>query len=140
MRHRLGQRSVRRLVREVFFTGEEPQKRAPLFGHVVAYRPSQHGVAGLERLEHRISRHRRRNLKLHLGSSVRERPQVWRNDHSYHASVCTSTESTAGRSRTMGVQLSPASAEQYTWPPVVPKYTPHLSSESTAMASRSTFT
>src|SRR5438309_27291 len=35
--------------------------------------------------------------------------------------VCTSTLSTAGKSRTMGFQLSPASLEAYTWPPVVPK-------------------
>src|SRR5712671_6443397 len=53
-----------------------------------------------------------------------------------HGSVCTSTDSTAGRSRTIGAQLSPASAEAYTCPPLVPKYRPHLSSESTAMASR----
>ena len=59
-----------------------------------------------------------------------------RPDHS----VCTSTEYTAGKSRTIGAQLSPASAEQYTCPPLVPKYTPHLSSASTAIASRSTFT
>src|ERR1700741_3319337 len=38
-----------------------------------------------------------------------------------HDNVWTSTDSTAGRSRTIGFQLSPASAEQYTWPPVVPK-------------------
>src|SRR5262249_52254920 len=54
--------------------------------------------------------------------------------------VCTSTEYTAGKSRTIGIQLSPASAEQYTCPPVVPKYTPQRSSESTAIASRSTLT
>src|SRR5438093_182431 len=58
--------------------------------------------------------------------------------HGHHPSVCTSTESTAGRSRTIGFQLSPASAEAYTWPPGVPKQIPHLSKESTAMASRST--
>src|SRR5258707_459718 len=57
-----------------------------------------------------------------------------------HASVCTSTESPPGRSRTIGAQLSPASAEAYTCPPLVPKYMPHLSSESTAMASRNTLT
>src|ERR1700730_818471 len=57
-----------------------------------------------------------------------------------HARVCTSTESTPGRSRTIGDQLSPASAEAYTCPPLVPKYKPHLSSESTAMASRNTLT
>jgi hypothetical protein len=38
-----------------------------------------------------------------------------------HPIVCTSTLNTAGRSRTIGFQLSPASAEAYTWPPVVPK-------------------
>src|ERR1700674_3183242 len=57
-----------------------------------------------------------------------------------HASVCTSTESTPGKSRTIGAQLSPASADAYTCPPLVPKYMPHLSSESTAMASRKTLT
>ncbi len=35
-------------------------------------------------------------------------------------SVWTSTERTAGRSRTTGIQLSPPSADPYTWPPVVP--------------------
>ncbi len=35
--------------------------------------------------------------------------------------VCTSTERTDGKSRTMGAQVSPPSGEQYTWPPVVPK-------------------
>jgi len=40
---------------------------------------------------------------------------------SFHPSVCTSTDSTAGRSRTIGAHESPASFEQYTCPPVVPK-------------------
>ena len=57
-----------------------------------------------------------------------------------HGSVWTSTETTAGRSRTMGAQLSPALADTYTCPPVVPKYTPHGSSVSTAIASRNTLT
>ena len=38
-----------------------------------------------------------------------------------HGSVCTSTDSTAGRSRTIGDHVSPPSGEQYTCPPVVPK-------------------
>ena len=63
-----------------------------------------------------------------------------RQDDPDHGKVCASTETTDGRSRTMGVQLSPASAEAYTWPPVVPKYTPQGSRESTLMASRSTLT
>src|SRR6266851_3375517 len=71
---------------------------------------------------------------------VRQIPQMRRECDPDHFRVWTSTDSTAGRSRTMGVQLSPLSADTYTCPPVVPKYTPHLSSESMAIASRSTFT
>src|ERR1043165_3120091 len=44
----------------------------------------------------------------------------------HHFSVCTSTLNTAGRSLTIGVHESPESAEQYTCPPVVPKYTPQI--------------
>ena len=56
-----------------------------------------------------------------VSAHVRERAEMLRQYDANHASVCTSTESTAGRSRTIGFQLSPASAETYTWPPVVPK-------------------
>src|SRR5216683_4598674 len=57
-----------------------------------------------------------------------------------YLSVCASTEYTAGRSRTMAVQLLPASAEAYTCPPVVPKYMPQGSSVSTDDASRKMLT
>ena len=107
---------------------------------VVADRPAQHRIAGLERVEDRALRDRALDLELHLAVDVRQRPQMRRKHHSDHGSVWTSTESTAGRSRTMGAQVSPASADAYTCPPVVPKYTPHESSESTAIASRSTLT
>src|SRR5204863_320559 len=81
-----------------------------------------------------------RNLHRPLSRDFRQRPQVRRQHDANHGSVWTSTDSTAGRSRTIGVQPSPPSAEAYTWPPVVPKYTPHGSSVSTHIASRSTFT
>src|SRR3981081_4864587 len=42
-----------------------------------------------------------------------------------YASVCTSTESTAGRARTIGAQLSPASADAYTCAPLGHKSMPH---------------
>ena len=66
--------------------------------------------------------------------------QVRRQQYANHDIVCTSTDNTPGRSRAIAVHESPASADAYTCPPVVPKYTPHLSNVSTAMASRSTFT
>ena len=42
---------------------------------------------------------------------ARELLQMRGQHHANHGSVCTSTESTAGRSRTIGAQVSPASAE-----------------------------
>ena len=45
------------------------------------------------------------------GSAGRERAQVGRKHDPDHGKVCTSTDSTAGRSRTIGFQLSPASGD-----------------------------
>src|ERR1700680_4651429 len=127
-------------MREILLAGEEPHKRAPLLRNLIAQGAAQHRIAGLKRIEHRSLRDRAVNLELHLTIDLRQRPKVPRQLDSDHGSVCTSTDSTAGRSRTMGAQLSPASADAYTCPPVVPKYTPHESSESRASASRSTLT
>src|SRR5216684_685982 len=70
--------------------------------------PGYHGVG------HRALRGRTRDVELHLTADARQSAQMWREYHPNHGSVWTSTESTAGRSRTMGAQLSPASAEAYT--------------------------
>ena len=125
---------------KILAAGEEPQERPALLRDVVADGAAQHRITGLQRVEDRALRCRTLDVQLHVAGEVRQPAQVWREHDSDHGSVWTSTESTAGRSRTIGAQLSPASAEQYTCPPVVPKYTPHLSSESTAIASRSTLT
>src|SRR5438309_9908312 len=139
-RDRIGEGGVGRLVGQVPLAGKESQERPSLLGDVVPDRAAQHGIAGLERVEHRAPRDLAGDVERHLAFYVRQRPQVRGQHHTDHRSVCTSTESTAGRSRTIGVQLSPASADKYTCPPVVPKYTPHVSSESMAIASRSTLT
>src|SRR5260370_28602663 len=127
-------------MRQILLAGEEPHVRPALLRDVVADGTAQHRIAGLERVEYRALRDRTLDLDLHLGAGVRQRSQMCRKYDADHGSVWTSTESTAGRSRTMGAQVSPASADAYTCPPVVPKYTPHESSESTAIASRSTLT
>ena len=139
-RDRFGQWGVRRLMGQILLAGEEPQERPALLGDLVADRPAQHGIAGLERVEDRALRHLTFDVELHLAADARQHPQMIRKHHSDHGSVWTSTDSTAGRYRTMGAQVSPASADANTCPPVVPKYTPHESSESTAIASRSTLT
>ena len=57
-------------------------------------------------------RDRRRNVELHFAGGSCERAKMDREDDADHGRVCTSTESTAGRSRTMGDQWSPESGEQ----------------------------
>src|SRR5438046_3812806 len=139
---RLREWGVRWVMSQVPLARKEPQERPSLLGDVVADRAAQHGIARLERIQYRGARDRPPpgDVERHLAFDLRQRAQVRRQHHADHASVWTSTDSTAGRSRTMGAQLSPPSADPYTCPPVVPKYTPHGSSESTAIASRSTFT
>src|SRR5438093_1561181 len=140
-RDRVGQRGIRRFVGQILLAGEDPHERSALLRDVVADRPAQHRIASLERVDNRALRDPTVDVELHLAVDLRELAQMCRErDSDHHGSVWTSTDTTAGRSRTMGAQLSPASADAYTCPPVVPKYTPHLSSESTAIASRSTFT
>src|SRR5690349_278414 len=127
-------------MRQILRAREKPQERPSLLRRIIPDGSAQHRIARLQRIDHRALRHLTRDLDLDLTPHPRQRSQMlWKNNPD-HDSVCTSTESTAGRSRTMGAQLSPASADAYTCPPVVPKYSPHLSSESTAIASRNTFT
>src|ERR1700747_1343056 len=119
---------------------KEPQERPALERSVVANRAAQHRVRRFQGVQDRLQCSRSLDLNLHFAAHARQRSQMLRQYHTDHGSVCTSTESTAGRPRTIGAQLFPASGEAYTCPPVVPKYTPQESSESTAIASRNTLT
>ena len=139
-RDRVWQRGVRQVVGQILLAGEEPHERSALLRDLIADRSPQHRIAGLERVEDRALRGPTLNVEIHLAVDLRQRPQMCGEHDSDHGSVWTSTDNTAGRSRTMGAQVSPASADAYTCPPVVPKYTPHESSESTAIASRNTLT
>jgi len=120
-RNGVGQRRIRRLMRKVLRASEKSQERAPLLRDVIANRSLQHRIAGFERIEHCALRHGPLDFQLHVAPNMSQRSQVRGKYDSNHGSVWTSTESTAGRSRTMGAQLSPASADTYTCPPVVPK-------------------
>jgi predicted ester cyclase len=120
-RDRVGQGGVGRLVRPILLAGEEPDKRTPLLGGVVADRPAQHGILRLECVQDRPLRDRSLNLKHDLAAYTRQRAQMRGQHNLDHGSTWTSTDSTAGRSRTIGAQLSPELADAYTCPPVVPK-------------------
>src|SRR6267142_212820 len=101
-------RFVGGIVREIFLAREEAQERAPLPRSVVADGAAQHGMTRLERIQDRVDGDGSLDLERHLAVDVRELAQMSRQRNADHGSVWTSTESTAGRSRTMGFQLSPA--------------------------------
>ena len=93
-------------MREILLAGEEPHERPALLRDVVADRAAQHRIARLERVEHASAASPGRRLRAAPRPlTSRQRPQVRRQDDADHDSVCTSTESTAGRSRTIGAQL-----------------------------------
>jgi len=110
-RDRLGQRSIRRFMRQIFLAGEESQKRPPHLCDLIPNRPAQHGITGLQRVEHRRQSDRSYDFEMHFAPCVCQRAKMLREYDPDHGSVCTSTESTPGKSRTIGAQLSPASAE-----------------------------
>jgi uncharacterized lipoprotein YmbA len=117
----LGEERVGRLVGEVLRAREEAHEGPPPLRRAVADRAAEDGMAGLEGVEDRPLRDRTRDVEGHLALDARQLAQVRREDDADHGSVWTSTDSTAGRSRTTGAQVSPASADAYTCPPVVPK-------------------
>jgi hypothetical protein len=111
LRDGTGQCGVGRLVGQILPAGEEPQERPALSRGVVADRAAQHRIGGLESIEHRALRHPALEGQPHLPLDARQRPQVRREHDADHGSVWASTDSTAGKSRTMGAQVSPASAD-----------------------------
>ena len=110
-RDRIWQRRVGWFVREILLAGKEAQEGAAALGGVVADGSAQHWIAGLERIDDGVRRHRPLDLERHLSVDPGEPAEMVGEHHADHGSVWTSTETTAGRSRTMGAQLSPASAD-----------------------------
>jgi hypothetical protein len=125
---------------QVHPAGKETQQRTALSRDMIADRAAQHWIASLERVKHRTLGGLTLDVDLHLTADLCQYLQMRWKLNSNHGNVWTSTDWTDGRSRTMSAQVSPLSADAYTWPPVVPKYTPHESSESMAIASRNTLT
>src|SRR5436305_275835 len=98
-------------MRPVLLAREETDERPALTGNVIANGALQHGVASLERIQDGRDGHRTGDFERNFAGGPRERTKMRRKHHVDHASVCTSTESTAGRSRAIAVQLSPPSGE-----------------------------
>jgi hypothetical protein len=99
-----------------------PGRLAPLRGTFLAAYLSCEAACSVKAslIRNLISRHLRKNATLHADIQPRT-GGLSAHIARFHCKVCTSTESTAGRSCTIGAHESPESAEAYTWPPVVPK-------------------
>ena len=105
------QQRVRTFVRQVPLAGEETNVSAALLRYVIAHRPAQHRVSSLERIEQRALREGAVDGKANLSVDAGQCAQMRGKHDSNHANVWTSTESTAGRSRTIALHVSPASEE-----------------------------
>ena len=75
---------------------------------MIAHCSAQHGIPSFELVKYGPLSYGGVNVKLYVAIDARQRAQMRRQNDANHGSVCTSTESTAGRSRTIGFQLSPA--------------------------------
>ena len=123
--HRLRQQQVEPLERQVVLAGEEAQERPPFLADVIADGALQQRIPRFDGIEDSAERDGAVDGHFDLAADAGERLEMLRELDADHGSVCTSTESTDGRSRAIGAHVSPESADAYTWPPVVPKSMPH---------------
>jgi hypothetical protein len=107
----LRERIIRRLVRYIFAARKESQERSTFSRDVLENCSSQHRILCLKRIEDRSPSHFATNVNGDVATNSCKCAQVRRHYDSNHENVWTSTESTAGRSRTIGVHVSPESAD-----------------------------
>jgi hypothetical protein len=98
-------------MRQIFSTDKKPYERSTQLSDVVAHRTAKHGISSFELVEYGPLSHCGVNVEFYVAIDARQRAQMRRQNNANHGSVCTSTESTAGRSRTIGFQLSPPSGD-----------------------------
>ena len=110
-RDRVGKRVVDRIERDVLPAGEEADEVTTLRRPVTSDRPPQNRVRRLERVEDRALGRALLGVEAHLAVNAGQRSKMLRKGDANHGNVWASTESTAGRSRTIGVQLSPESGD-----------------------------
>ena len=77
-RDRVGQRGVRRFVGQILAAGEEPHECSAPLRDVIADRPAQHRIAGLQRVEDGTLRDLTLDVELHVAVDLRELAQMWR--------------------------------------------------------------
>src|SRR5262245_37801535 len=113
-RDRGRQERVGRLVRQILLAREEAHERSPLQRLAIANRSDEHRIARFDRVDDVPGGDVARDIHDDLALNMGERPEMRRKHHANHRIDWTSTERTGGRSRTIGVHVSPALADPYT--------------------------
>jgi hypothetical protein len=98
-------------VREILFAGEEPNEWTSDVRLVISNSPAKYWMRCLQRIQYGALRHLSLDINLDFALDVRKCPKPLRQYDPDHGNVCTSTDMTDGRSRTIGVQVSPLSGE-----------------------------
>src|SRR5205814_8976594 len=98
-------------MRQIFATRKKTNHLPANLRDMITHCPAQHRIFRFNGVEQRALSYRSVKLKSYFTVDVRQRTQIRRKNNAYHGNVCASTESTAGRSRTIGFHLSPASTE-----------------------------
>src|SRR4051812_36998266 len=111
IRNRARQRRIGRFMRQIFAARKKTDHWPANLGHMITHCPAEHRIFRFNRVQQRALSQRSVQLKSYLALEVRQRSQIRRKNNANHGSVCASTDKTAGKSRTIGFHLSPASAE-----------------------------
>jgi hypothetical protein len=98
-------------MRQVLLAREEPNEWAPDVRLVISNRSAKYWMRCFERIQYCPLTNVSGYLDLYFVLDVRERPKPLWKYYADHGRVCTSTDMTEGRSRTIGCQVSPLSGE-----------------------------
>jgi hypothetical protein len=103
--------NVRGVVGQVLLAGEETNERAADVRLVISNSPAKDWMRRFKRIQYAPLSNLSRNLDLYFALDLRERSKPLWKYHADHVNVCTSTDMTDGRSRTIACQVSPLSGE-----------------------------
>jgi len=98
-------------MRQILPTREVPHQWPALLRDLITDRSPQRRVTGFECVQNGTLRNSTFHFELHLAGNACKRPKMGREHDSNHGKVWTSTDTTLGRSRTIGAQLSPESVD-----------------------------
>src|SRR5262249_24227534 len=101
-RDRVGQLRVRAVVGKILLAGEDSQEGSAFLCDVIADRPANDRIARLERVQDGTLGDRAVDGDLHLAVDVGQGAEMRGQHDTDHGSVWTSTDTTDGRSRTIG--------------------------------------